>query len=247
MDLDAAIAARKLRLDALRPLSAGSLAALADWYDVELTYTSNAIEGSTLTRIETSIVLEKGITVSGKPLKDHLDAIDHLEALRFVRATAEREGEPIGEATIRRIHALVVARTMGAEAGVYSRHQRRVAGAMVAFPTPQKVPELMAAFGAWLSTAEVGYAIAFEAHDRLVTIHPFSDGNVRTARLLMNLVLLRAGFPPVAIGPDHRVGYLDALQTAQTGGARSAYDTLMRQRLLASLDDHIAHCEQGLS
>jgi len=111
--------AKKEKIDALRPLSQKALAQLEAWYDVELTYTSNAIEGNTLTRQETALVLEKGLTVRGKPLKDHREAVDHLEALRFVRELIE-QGRPITQVDVRDIHRLVVGSTLKAEAGMYS-------------------------------------------------------------------------------------------------------------------------------
>src|SRR5579883_2070047 len=97
----------KAKLDAMRPLAAGTVEALDRWYDVELTYTSNALEGNTLTRSETAIVLEKGITVSGKPLKDHLEATGHLEALGYMRELA-KSAEPVRETDIRNLHRLVL-------------------------------------------------------------------------------------------------------------------------------------------
>src|SRR5947209_3901219 len=119
--------ARKRRLDRLRPLSPKSLEALAAWYDVELTYSSNAIEGNTLTRSETAIVLEKGITIGGKPLKDHLEALGHRDALHLVRALAAA-GERVREIDIREIHRLLIGRVDPDEAGRFSRHQRMLAG-----------------------------------------------------------------------------------------------------------------------
>ena len=104
------IAEKKAELDRLRPLAARSLAALAAWYDVELTFGSNAIEGNTLTRSETAIVLEKGLTIGGKPLKDHLEAIDHRDALAYVRVLAAR-AEKLREGDVREIHRLVLGRT----------------------------------------------------------------------------------------------------------------------------------------
>src|SRR6266568_7059048 len=118
--------ARKQRLDRLRPLSPKSLEALAAWYDVELTYSSNAIEGNTLTRSETAIVLEKGVTIGGKPLKDHLEAIGHRDALALVRTLASA-GERVREIDIREIHRLIMARIDPDEAGRYSAHQRAIA------------------------------------------------------------------------------------------------------------------------
>ena len=105
----------------------------------------------------------------------------------------------------------------------------------------------MAEFGGWLAETAPTYDEAFEAHYRLVTIHPFSDGNGRTARLLMNLLLLRGGYPPVAIGPEERADYLDALELRQTEGSAEPYAALMADRLLASLRHHIDHAERALN
>lgn len=234
VDLSADIAPKKAALDALRPLHGRSLEVLGRWFDVELTYTSNAIEGSTLTRTETAVVVEKGLTIGGRPLKDHLDAIGHMDALAFVRALAGSP-DPIREGDIREIHRLVLGRSDPAEAGSYARHHRAILGSAVRFPSPAEIPPLMGEFSAWLGTAEPHPDAAFEAHFRLVTVHPFADGNGRTARLLMNLVLLRAGYPPVSIGPGERVAYLDALQLRQAGGDAGPWRELMLARLDESL------------
>ncbi|HYU13700.1 MAG TPA: Fic family protein [Stellaceae bacterium] len=230
---------KKQQLDQLRPLSPRSLAALAAWYDVELTYSSNAIEGNTLTRSETAIVLEKGITIGGKPLKDHLEAIGHRDALAFVRTLAAA-GEPLREIDIREIHRLILAQVDPEEAGRYSRHQRMIAGSPLVLPSPAEIPALMGDFTAWLGAAPAGCGTAFAAHARFVAIHPFSDANGRTARLLMNLLLMQAGYPPIVIGPEHRSAYIDALQALQLRGDAKPYQRFMIERLDASLDHHLA-------
>ncbi len=229
---------KRARLEALRPLAGRSLAALAHWYDVELTWSSNAIEGNTLSRSETAIVLEKGITIGGKPLKDHLEAIGHLDALGYVRALAA-ETRPIRETDIRTIHRLVLQRVAPEDAGRYSAHQRAIAGSPLVLPSPAEIPALMGDFAQWLATAPPGADTAFAAHARLVAIHPFSDGNGRTARLLLNLLLLRAGYPPLVIAPEHRARYIDALQAIQLHGDPAPYEALMAERLEASLDHHL--------
>lgn len=244
MDGGAEVAAPKARLDALRPLAVRSLAVLDRWMDVELTFTSNAIEGSTLSRSETAIVIEKGLTIGGKPLRDHLEALDHMDALGFVRALAARD-EPLREGDIRELHQLVLKRSNPDEAGRYSRDARAIAGSPVQFPMPIELPGLMGEFASWLRDAPAAFETAFEAHYRLVTIHPFSDGNGRTARLLMNLVLLRAGYPPVTIGPEERPRYLDALEARQVGGVSTAWDALMRERLVASLAFYLDRLGEG--
>lgn len=235
MDIWQDIEQKKKRLDSLRPMTAKSLKALADWYDVEIVFSSNALEGNTLTRSETAIVLEKGITVRGKPLKDHLEAIDHKDALDFIKALAKEQG-PIRENDIRQIHYLVLARSNPKEAGKYSQHQRQIAGSKVVLPDPVEIPALMKDFGEWLAGADPVPETAFESHFRLVAIHPFTDGNGRTARLLMNLVLFRGGYPPVLIEPELRADYIDALEHRHLEGEIEPYNQFMAERLDESLD-----------
>ena len=239
------IAAKKAELDRLRPLSGKSLAALSTWYDIELTYTSNAIEGNTLTRSETAIVLEKGLTIGGKPLKDHLEAIGHKDAIDYVRVLAMR-GELVRESDVRAVHQLVMGRVDPTEAGCYSDHQRQILGSTLVLPSPAEIPALMGDFGQWLSTAPPTPQTAFTAHERLVAIHPFTDGNGRTARLLMNLVLLKGGYPPVVIGPEHRAAYVESLQALQLDHDPIPYGTFMSARLEASLDHTLAMLSRGL-
>jgi len=244
----ATLKAKKARLDDLRLANGRSQAALDAWYDIELTYSSNAIEGNTLTRSETAVVLEKGLTVGGKLLKDHLEAVGHKEALDYVRHVS-RSNQPVREADIRQIHALVVGRAEPDEGGQYSRHQRQILGSPLVLPSPAEILPLMGDFGQWLvrETALLpAPETAFAAHEKLVTIHPFSDGNGRTARLLMNLLLLKSDYPPIVIGPEHRVAYLDSLQAIQIGGDGEPYSAFMSQRLEASLDHYIEMLQRGL-
>ncbi|MEE4213357.1 MAG: Fic family protein [Parvularcula sp.] len=229
---------KKALLDERRPLTPGTLAQLDAWYDVELTYTSTAIEGNTLTRSETAIVLEKGVTVRGKPLKDHLEITDHKEALDYVRTLAARE-EKLSERDVRDLHRLVLGRSNREDAGQYALVQRFIQGSTVAFPPPAEIPALMGALGQWLQEADATPENAFEAHLRLVTIHPFVDGNGRTARLLMNLVLLKGGYPPVIVAPEHRPDYIDALEASQLHGDGEPYRVFMFERLDESFDAYL--------
>ncbi len=246
--LRAAIATKKARLDRLRALAPSGLTNLDHSRDIELTYTSNAIEGNTLTAAETALVVEQGITVAGKPLRDHLEAIDHYEAIHYVRVLAGR-ASALTERDIRDLHRLVVLRSLPESAGRYADQGRYVMteGGRRTFPAPAEVPALMGDFAAWLATRPDGPDTAFEAHRRLVAIHPFNDGNGRTARLLMNLILIRAGYPPVAIRPQDRPAYLDALQHAQPGQPASAFDRLLFGRLDAALDDSLDALDQALA
>jgi Fic family protein len=240
-DLIERVAARKAELDRLRPLSPRGLGNLEHVHDLELTYTSNAIEGNTLSAAETTLVVEQGLTIGGKPLKDHLEAIDHYDAIRYVRELAA-DPAPLTEADVRNLHRLVVLRSCPDIAGRYADQARYVLtdAGRHAFPSPAEIPALMGDFAAWLRAASDTPETAFTAHRRLVDIHPFNDGNGRTARLLMNLILLRDGYPPVAIRPADRASYIDALQQAQSGRGTDAFDRLLYERMDATLDEYIA-------
>lgn len=236
--LNARIAAAKAELDALRDAAPGGLAQLQKHYDVELTYTSNAIEGNTLTHRETAELIEHGITVGGKALRDHLEVLDHYDAVLWVREIAVQTID-LSEGVVCELHRRIVARSKPEIAGIYSPHPRRIAGSSVIFPNPVKLPNLMADFGRWLGRTMPGTDSAFEAHFRLTAIHPFSDGNGRTARLLMNLMLIRSGYPPVAVRPEDRKAYLDALETASLKDDHAPYATLMHRRLAETLEDYL--------
>lgn len=239
------IAERKQRLDALRPLAAGAIAELQKYYDVELTYTSNAIEGNTLTHRETAEVIEHGITVGGKPLKDHLEALDHYDAVRWMRTLASSDTR-LDEGTVRSLHARIVARSRPDIAGVYSSHPRRIAGSAAIFPNPAKVPELMRQFGVELAEADSTPGTAFDLHYKLTAIHPFSDGNGRTSRLLMNLMLIRAGYPPVAVRPEDRKTYLEALEHGSVQGDLAPFQKFMLERLDSTLGEYLSALSEAL-
>lgn len=240
-DVDASIAAKKATLDVLRSAASGASSHIDHTVDLELTYASNAIEGNMLTQIETNLVIDEGLTIGGKPLKDHLEAIDHFDAIGFVRDLASGRSA-FSEHDVRSIHALVLKRSDPDIAGRYALRGRFVNTdrGRHAFPPPAEIPALMGDFGRWLDRVEADPGTAFMAHKRLVDIHPFEDGNGRTARLLMNLILLRCGFPPASIRPEHRLAYLRALQDAQAGGSDAAFMRLMYDRLEAALDETIA-------
>ena len=245
-ELLTSIAAKKERLNHLRPLSSAALANLEHYYDIELTYTSNAIEGNTLSPVETTLVIEKGITVSGKPLKDHLEALDHYEAIRYVRELARQE-TPLTESDVRNLHKLAVQRSAPEIAGQYaadlSRYVRTETGRYT-FPSPAEVPSLMGDFAAWLRTAPNTPDTAFTAHRRLVGIHPFNDGNGRTARLLMNLILIRGGYPPVAVRPEDRLEYILSLQQDQAGQGAEKFNALLYRRLDATLGEYLGTLQE---
>ena len=206
----------KAQLDSRRPLDPDLLANLREIYTVRLTYNSTAIEGNTLTESETQIILEKGITVGGKPLKDHLEVINHAEAMDFVRELAQMDA-PITDWEIRQIHGLVCKGDR--QAGTYRTVNDMAAGTNYRYPDAVKVPELMTDFNDWLNQSSSLHPIelATEIHARLVTIHPFADGNGRVARLLMNLHLLRTGYAIAVVQAANRTAYIDAVVSWQKG------------------------------
>ena len=242
------IADKKNRLDRLRPLSPEALSKIEHYYDVEITYTSNAIEGNTLSAVETTLVIEQGVTISGKPLRDHLEALDHYDAIRYVRELA-LEKTPITESDVRNLHRLVVQRSRPDIAGRYADLARfvRTETGRYDFPSPAEIPALMGDFAKWLGAAPETPETAFTAHRRLVDIHPFNDGNGRTARLLMNLVLIRGGYPPVAVRPEDRPVYIRALQQAQAGQGSESFDNLLYERLDATLGEYLSALREARS
>ena len=246
-NLFAAIASKKAELDLLRVRVTGGTSNFDHSQDLELTYTSNAIEGNTLTAVETTMVIEQGITVAGKPLSDHLEAIDHFDAIRYVRELG-RHGVPLTEMDVRSLHRLVMLRSKPDIAGSYADQGRYVLTdtGRHSFPSPAEVPSLMGTFSTWLGTAPDTPETAFTAHRHLVDIHPFNDGNGRTARLLMNLVLIRGGYPPVAVRPEDRPRYIAALQQAREGRGATAFDRLLYERLDATFGEYLSAHREAL-
>lgn len=241
---------KQLRLTAIRQkLRPDSLDDLERAQRIDITFTSNALEGNTLTAGETALVLEKGLTIGGKSLKDHLEATDHANAVDWIRDIADRHrSTPIRENDIRALHALIVARSNETIAGQYADRARFVntSRGVHAFPTPSEVPALMRAFVDWLQSVPDEPETAFEAHRRLVTIHPFNDGNGRTARLLMNLILLRAGYPAIAVRPEDRPAYIAALEEIDAPSSIEAFDTILFRRLDQTLDLYLDAAAQAI-
>lgn len=214
--------------------------------DIELTYTSNAIEGNTLTLDQTSELIQHGITVGGKRLDEHLEAKDHYEALVWMRGVASSD-MPIDEGIITELHRRVVASSRKDIAGMYSQNARRIYGSDVIFPNPVKIPDLMADLGSDLIKSANSPAEAFSFHHRLVSIHPFDDGNGRTARLLMNMILLRGGYVPVTVGLEQRSEYLASIREAQISNNIDApvFQEFMHRRLIINMKEYVEVLEEG--
>lgn len=219
----------KVWLDNFRPLPREVVEELRHFYTVQLTFHSNALEGNTLSQSETELVLSHGVTVGGHSLVEHLEVIGHRDAMGFMEELS-RDGTPITAREIKDLHALILRPTEGAsgqnEAGRFRFLDVRAAGTDHLYPPHYRVQELMDEFVAWLRSDEAKrlhpVVLASEAHFRFVSIHPFRDGNGRTARLLMNLLLLRAGFPVAVISSARRAQYIEALVRGQQHGDDAA-------------------------
>ena len=225
-------------LQAMRPLPPDVAEELRHRYEVALTHHSTAIEGNTLTQSEAQIVIEKGITIGGKTLAEHLEVIGHKEALDFVLELADAS-TPIGEREIREIHSLVMKGQANGDSGRYRTLDVKAAGTEYVYPSHLKVQEMMEAFVAWLSGPPDLHPVdlATEAHLQFVTIHPFRDGNGRVGRLLLNLLLLRHGYPIAVLNVSQRAEYIGALEAIQSGGTRDPLDALVRGAVARSLQE----------
>ena len=232
---------KKKQLDQFRPLPDVLVRNLEDWFRIELTYTSNAIEGNTLTRRETALVVEKGLTVGGRSLVEHLEAANHADALNWVQEQVNCKPNNIKQKDILQIHSMILKGIDDEHAGCYRLVAVRISGSTIVLPNPIIVPDLMVEFVKWIKKASNIHPIelAAEAHYRLASIHPFVDGNGRTARLLMNLILLMTGYPPAIIAKRDRLAYITALEKAQTGGSKDDYLKLIVKAINRSLDIYL--------
>ncbi len=231
---------KKKRLDAHRPLPAAIVAKLDEYFRVDWTYNSNAIEGSSVTLAETRAILLDGVTVNGKPLREHLEVINHSHAIDFVQGIADKI-DPITETTIRQIHSLILRTIDDDNAGSYRRVNVRITGSGFVPPDVSQVGALMYDFGKWLTSEEKRlHPVEFAAlaHFKPVDIHPFIDGNGRTARLLMNLILMRAGFPPAIVKTDDRQSYYKVLDAAHAGDT-SEFVEMIANAVEQSLDIYL--------
>jgi Fic family protein len=218
-DLYERILRKKKELDALRPLPKSVLERLRHQFAIELAYNSNAIEGSTLTLRETRLVIEEGITISGKPLREHFEAINHQKAFDFLEDLLKSK-TPVTEHVIKGIHKIITTGIDDEYAGRYRDVNVRILGAIKSPPRFEKVLEKMKEFVEYvgknpdkLNVIELSAAI----HYRLVEIHPFTDGNGRCARLAMNMFLMRHGYPITMVLKTDRKKYYDCLKEADNG------------------------------
>jgi len=209
-------------LDKLRPLPPEVVKRLRNKFEVDMTYHSNAIEGNRLSLRETWLVLRKGVTIRGKSLNEHLEATNHAEAIGLLEKMADKKTH-IREMDVLKLHSVILDKIDPHNAGFYRREQVFIQGSELKLPDWRKVPELMKSVYAELNSRKKGLEAVYSAvriHYETVRVHPFVDGNGRLARLLMNLRLMRAGFPPTLLRREERRAYYSALEKADKGDFR---------------------------
>ena len=224
------IEGKKKELDRYRPLPSGIVAKLREQFTIEWTYNSNAIEGNTLTLQETALVINRGLTIGNKTLIEHFEAINHKEGIELVERFVERKKE-LDEEFIKSLHKVILKNIDDASAGVYRKTNVRILGAVHIPPNPIKIPDLIQEFLAWyyenkyvLSIPELAANVQY----KFVCIHPFIDGNGRTSRLLMNLILMQHGYPPAVILNIDRKKYYRVLKMADLDRPQEFVDFIGR-------------------
>ncbi len=229
------------RLANARPLPTESLRSLRDDFLVRYAHETTALEGNTLSLHETQVVLENGITIGGKLLREHLEVVNARDAILWLENVAAA-CEPISEDIILRLHEIIMRGILGAEAGSYRRQPVRIVGSSHIPPNWVKVPDAMAAFVARVSKGpgqEHPISFAARAHVELAAIHPFIDGNGRVSRMIVNLLLMQAGYPPALYTATSRAQYLETLERAQVQGDDEEFVALTAAAVETMLDRYL--------
>jgi len=234
------IDSKKSLLDQKRPLPVHTLKSIREHLIVNWTYHSNAIEGNTLTLSETKVALE-GITVGGKTIKEHLEAINHKDAILYVEEIVRKQ-ESLTEWQIKSIHRLILKGIADELAGVYRKENVVISGAHHIPPDALQVQSQMERFIDWYERVSPKLHPIERAaiiHVDFVGIHPFIDGNGRTARLLLNFELMKNGYPPIVIQKEHRSEYYTALDYAHTSGDNTMFISLIAETVERTFDMYL--------
>ncbi len=231
---------KKAKLDALRPLPSIAVRKIKESLTLEWTYNSNGIEGNTMTLQETKMVIEEGMTVKGKSLREHFEVVNHNDAIEYLE-TLISDKYILKENDIMELHNLVLQKIEKDFAGRYRNAGVRISGANFVPPNALKVNDLMSDLVRWTNEENLDLNVIIKAtifHHRFVWIHPFFDGNGRTVRLTFNLLLMKEGFPPAIILKNDRKKYYDALNRANNGDY-SKLLLLVLQAVERSLDIYV--------
>ena len=230
------IDALKAKLDQFRQFDSYRI---AQALELEYTFESNRIEGNTMTLRETDLVVNEGLTISGKSMREHLEVINHQEAIAYIKHLIDKN-TTLNEREVLSVHNLILRGINPEDAGRYRRVQVMIKGSSYMPPQPFMVSKEMEDFFIWFETNKNNLhpiVLAAELHERLVTIHPFIDGNGRTSRLIMNLILLQNGYVIANIKGDYdsRMQYYNALETAQTKNNKEDFLLFIAQNEKESL------------
>lgn len=228
-----------------RPLNQLQLKKMEEYFNLNYTYESNRIEGNTLTLQETYLVVNDGITVGGKSVREHLEAINHAEAISYLGEIIQNK-TVFSERVLKEIHYLILKGIDRENAGVYRAIGVRISGSSHLPPEPYLLNPLMEeVFVYYKENKSILHPVilAAEMHERIVRIHPFIDGNGRTCRLVMNLILMQHGYPIANIKGEleNRLRYYNALETASEDN-KNAFHTLIAETVIHALKEHIALC-----
>ncbi len=236
------LAQKKSLLDSYRPLPQDTVRRLNEDLRVFLTYHSNAIEGNTLTLRETQMVIEYGVTVEGHPLREYLEATNHAEAYSHLTNLVEKS-ESITRETILMLHSIVMDKILSSH-GQFRKVPVYIRGSNMTPPPASQVETLMDEWLTWVKGEGKSYEPVIRAviaHHGFEAVHPFEDGNGRVGRLLLNLMLMREGYPPALILRDARIRYLHALDEANTGNY-NLLANVVGQGVEAGLDLYLEAC-----
>ena len=233
----------KRQLDALRPLPKEQIENLEEYFRIQYTYDSNRIEGNTLTLQETALVIDKGITISGKSVHEHLEAINHSEAVELLHDLVQNKIE-LTEYVLKQLHGLILRGINKNNAGKYRSVNVMISGSRHRPPEPFMLEKLMEDYFLFYEinkTTMHPVLLAAEMHERLVTIHPFIDGNGRTSRLVMNLILMKHGYPITNISGDREnsLSYYSSLETAQVENNKIKFYDFVSDAVACSLKEFL--------
>lgn len=233
----------KTKWAAHKPLAGTQLTKLQEYFNIKNTFESNRIEGNTLTYQETQLVVNQGLTIGGKPLKDHLEAINHAEAVTYLYELVQGIPE-FDKRVLLDIHRLILKSIDSRNAGIYRSVPVRISGSEHIPPQPFLVPKLMEDYFAHFDDIKNvlhPVIVAAEMHERLVSIHPFIDGNGRTSRLVMNVILMQHGYPITYLKGDDpsRLKYYQTLEKVQVDNDPIPFYELIIERVKVSLEEHL--------
>jgi Fic family protein len=234
----------KEELDAYRPLSEDLVKGLKLSFDVDFSYNSTAIEGNTFSFQETKILLLDGVTIGGKSMREHLEIINHKEAIDYIEGLSQKKLSELNKSDIFNIHSIILQSIDPKHAGRYRDvpvYVNLKDGTKHIFCAPMKIVDEMDLFFEWLFSDKEEHPVimAAEAHTRFVSIHPFIDGNGRTARLIMNLILLQNGYAPAIIKNKERVEYLDAIEDWQRNNDKERFYEIVIKSETESLEKYL--------